>query len=134
MDALIQRITHYGGRRPKILINMKRYVSQSVAKTSSHPKATNYDIICYHAQGEDEGSPEQFKAYFLVLVKSSPESCTPYPRPISLSDTLHRIAPRIHTEAGWLPHGSFVTSVALPATSPRNVGDALLFLPASPLP
>ena len=72
MQALINRITHYGGRT---LENFDKYVAVhlveelvSVAKTTGHAKAASYDIIATTLREKIHVSKEQFKAYFLALL------------------------------------------------------------------
>ena len=72
VEALINRITHYGGRR---LEDFDKYEAMrlaeelvSVAKTPNHGKAASYDIIATTLREKMNVSGEQFKAYFLDLL------------------------------------------------------------------
>ena len=72
MQALINRITHYGSRR---LEDFDKYEAVhlaeelvSVAKTTGHAKAASYDIIAATLREKIHVSKEQFKAYFLALL------------------------------------------------------------------
>ena len=72
MQALINRITHYGSRR---LEDFNKYEAVrlaeelvSVAKTTGHAEAASYHIIATTLREKIHVSKEQFKAYFLALL------------------------------------------------------------------
>ena len=72
VQALINRITNYGGRR---LEDFNKYEALrlaeelvSVAKTTGHAKAASYDIITTTLREKIHVAKEQSKAYFLALL------------------------------------------------------------------
>lgn len=72
MQALINRITHYGSRRLEELDKYEavRLAEElvSVAKTTGHAKAASYDIIATTLREKIHVSKEQSMAYFLALL------------------------------------------------------------------
>ena len=72
MQALINRITHYGSPRledfDKYEVVCLAEELVSVPKTTAHAKAASYDIIATTLREKIHVSKEQFKAYFLALL------------------------------------------------------------------
>lgn len=124
------------GGESKTSINMKRYASRSNWPPSLRhrvipklPITTSLRLRSERKWGYPLSSLRRTSWLFL-RIKSSPESSTQYLKSTSPLDALHHIVLSRHTGARWLPNGLCVTSVVLLATSPRSVGDVLLFPPA----